>query len=66
MREPVIFVWQGFVNTVVEVFVMGKNDMTANIVQLGLCQQGVSQRQIQAYKAFFRNVCRSQTAWCLI
>lgn len=34
MRVPIVFSRQGFVDAVVEVFVVRKDDMTANIIQL--------------------------------
>ena len=38
MCVPVIFIGQGLVNAVVEVFVVREDDMPANIVKLGACQ----------------------------
>lgn len=34
MCVPVFLLRQGFVDAIVEVFVMGENDMTANVVKL--------------------------------
>lgn len=32
MTVPVIFFWQSFVNAIIEVFVVGEDDMAANII----------------------------------
>ncbi len=39
MCEPVIFFGESFVNAVIEILVMGEDDMSADIVQLVSCQK---------------------------
>ena len=34
MREPVVLVWKGLVNAVVEVFVVGEDNVATDIVEL--------------------------------
>ena len=41
MGEPIVFFREGFVNAVVEVLVVGKNDMAAHIVKLKMCESSV-------------------------
>jgi len=35
MCIPILLVWQGLVDTIVEIFVVGEDDMAADIVELG-------------------------------
>ena len=68
MGVPVVFLGQGFVNAVIEVFVVRENDMTTDIVQLTrrLANQLSGCHSSSTHKAFFGHICRGQTARSLI
>ena len=40
MGVPIIVFWQSLIDTVVEVLVMGEDDMSSDIVELGLVSRG--------------------------
>lgn len=65
MSVPIVFFGKGFVNAVVEVFVVRENNMAANIIQLSppvsqmACQDKIGGK---AHEALFGYVGRGKTA----
>jgi hypothetical protein len=54
---PVLLSWQGFVDAVVEVFVVGEDDMAADVVELVDRSGKDTARRWRTYKAFLGDVC---------
>ena len=70
MSVPVFGIGERFVNAVVEIFVVGKNDMPADIVELEVASVigfGVAWFEAvengKTYEAFGSDVCGSEAAW---
>ena len=42
MSVPIVFPGQCFIYAIIEVFIVRENDMTADVVELGMCQQRYS------------------------
>ena len=58
MGEPVFLFGKSFIDTVVKVFIVREDDMTADVVQLrSVLASVVLTRVREAYEAFRRNVC---------
>ncbi len=64
MGVPVIGIWQRLINAVVKVFVVGKDDMATNVVELDNVQRDVDTRVAFSftYKALGSDVCRGQAS----
>ena len=63
---PVGIVWQGFVDAVIEVFVVGEDDVAADVVELADRSEKGSSGVLEgwvAYESLWRDVCRGETAW---
>jgi hypothetical protein len=60
MCVPILLSWQGLVNAIVEVFVVGKDDMATNIIEL---KQSDTIRNIgqATYESFLCDICGCQT-----
>jgi len=50
---PVVLVWKGFINAVVEVFVVRKDDMTTDIVELDFVSDGLRRKRMALTKPSF-------------
>jgi len=68
MSVPILFFGQGFVNAVVEIFVVGENNMAANIVKLFALALACifSNKSKKTYEAFWSHIRRSKATRCSI
>lgn len=65
MCVPILLSWQGLVNAIVEVFVVGKDDMATNIVELK--RSDISGDVGQAtYESFLCDICGGKTTRYII
>jgi hypothetical protein len=64
--EPVVVVGQGLVDAVVEVLVVGEDDMAADVVELRLSDTGTANWPGVTHKAFGGGVSGGQTAGRLV
>lgn len=63
MGVPVLLSGQGFINAIVEVFVVGEDDMAADVVELRGESDGVERRKERTYESFLCDICGSQATW---
>lgn len=70
MSVPVGFVWEGLVQTVVEVFVVGEDNVAADVVELRIALMavivGLYRLTGATYEPFRGHVGRGKTSWFLI
>lgn len=57
MGVPVLLSWQGLVNAIVEVFVVGKDDMATDVVELETRSVVVKVRSRTTYESFLGDIC---------
>lgn len=67
MCVPILRLWQSLVNAVIEIFVVGEDNVAADIVELGSILAIISTiRSHHTYKAFWGDICGGKTTRCLV
>ena len=67
MGEPVFFFGESFIDAIVEILVVRKDDMASNVVELGFGLVALKVVRVSGtHKAFRGGVGRGKPTWCLV
>jgi hypothetical protein len=64
--EPVVVTGEGLVDAVVEVLVVGEDDMATDVVELGALDFGGSIGRASTHEAFWRRISRGEATGRLV